>query len=316
VTLALRRPMNPLGPLVVGLLVVAALAFASSAAACVTVGVYQDNPSSSLPSLDRQLGPGITAMSVYLTAGRPLAPAVIATANRMHASVVVSWEPDGGRDGAVQPKYRLAQVIRGRYDKSLRALVAQLLTVKRGAVLRPMQEMNTPWYPWSGTVNGNRPSQFVAAWKHLRKTVRAVAGGRRVKLLWSPYVESIPATSANALTAYFPGASQVDLVGASGYNFGAQPPLSWTEPGDLFAAAYTAIEALAPKPFWLSETGSTAVGGDKAGWILALSTLQSTAMPKLAGVVWYDINDPTGNFSLHGAPVIAAFKSLLQEACR
>jgi hypothetical protein len=310
---ALRRSLVAPAALAVGL---ALLVASSSAAACVTVGVYQDNPTTALPPLNRQVGPGITAISVYLTAGKPLSRSVIATANRLHASLVVSWQPDGGRNGATQPKYRLSAVIKGRYDSSLQALVAELLTVRHGAILRPMPEMNTPWYPWSGTVNGNQPGQFIAAWKHVRKTVRATAGGRRIQLLWAPYAQSIPNTPANALAAYFPGAGQVDLVGVSGYNFGAQAPLTWTEPGDLFASAYTAIEALAAKPFWLAETGSTAVGGDKAGWPLALATLQSTAMPKLAGVVWYDINDPTGNFTLRGATVIQAFKSLLQEACR
>lgn len=297
-------------------LLVTLLVAVSSASACVTVGVYQDKPASSLPPLERQVGAGITAISTYLTAGQPLAQSVIATANKLHASLVVSWEPAGGSDSPDQPKYRLAEVIRGEYDSSLGALVAQLLTVKHGAILRPMPEMNTPWYPWSGTVNGNRPSQFVAAWKRVRKAVLAAKGGRRIKLLWSPYAQNIPDTQANGFAAYFPGASQVDLVGASAYNFGAQPPLTWTEPGNLFESAYAAIEALAPKPFWLAETGSTAVGGDQAGWILALSTLQTTAMPKLAGVIWYDIDDPTGDFILRGTPVIAAFKSLLQEACR
>ena len=308
---SVRRPMIALGALALALLVLV-----SSASACVTVGVYQDDPGVSLPSLDRQVGPGITAISAYQTAGQPLSQSLITTANRLHASLVVSWEPDGGRNGAIQPNYRLADVAAGRYDSSLQALVAQLLTVKQGAILRPMPEMNTPWYAWSGAVNGNRPREFVAAWKRVRKAVLSARGGRRIKLLWSPYAQSIPDTPANALAAYFPGASQVDLVGTSGYNFGTQPPLSWTEPGDLFTSAYTTIEGLAAKPFWLAETGSTAIGGDKAGWILALATLQSTAMPELAGVVWYDVDDPTGDFSLRGASVIEAFKSLLQEACR
>ena len=43
---------------------------------------------------------------------------------------------------------------------------------------------------------------------------------------------------------------------------------------------------------------------------------ESVAMPDLAGVVWYDVDDPTGDFRLRGAPVTNAFKSLLQEACR
>jgi len=292
------------------------LATASSAAACITVGVYQDDPAASLPALNKSVGRGITVISTYLTAGQPLAQSLIDTANRQHASLLVSWEPDGGHDGATQPHYRLKDVAHGRYDASLRALVKQLRGVRKGAVLRPMPEMNTPWYAWSGTVNGNTPAQFVAAWRRVRRAVLAAPGGRKIKLLWAPYAQSIPDTVANELQAYFPGRSQVDLVGASGYNFGAQPPLTWSEPGDLFASAYATIESLAPKPFWLAETGSTAIGGDEAGWILTLATLHATAMPRLAGIVWYDVNDPTGDFLLHGGSVATAFRSLLKEACR
>jgi hypothetical protein len=176
--------------------------------------------------------------------------------------------------------------------------------------------MNTQWYAWSGTVNGNTAREYIAAWDHVRKVVQSARGGRHIRFLWAPYAQSIPDTAANQLQAYFPGASEVDLVGASGYNFGAQSPLTWTDPGTLFGSTYAAIESLVQKPFWIAETGSTAIGGDKAGWILSLATLQSTAMPELAGVVWYDVDDPTGDFRLRGATVTTAFKSLLQEACR
>ncbi len=293
-----------------------ALASAPPAAACVTVGIYQDNPAATLPALSRSTGPGITAISVYLTAGQPLAQSLIEFANDHHASLVVTWDPDRGVDGASQPRYRLVNVASGRYDRSLRALVAQLHTVKKGTVLRPMPEMNTPWYAWSGTVNGNTPKQYVAAWKRVRRALRSAPGGAAIKLLWAPYVQNIPDTTASRLQAYFPGASQVDLVGVSGYNFGAQTPLAWSEPGDLFASPYAQIESLAAKPFWLAEAGSTAIGGDKAGWILALASLQATAMPRLAGLIWYDVNDPTGDFRLQGTLVVNAFKSLLKEACR
>jgi hypothetical protein len=293
-----------------------ALCTATPAAACISVGVYQDNPAASLPGLDRSAGPGVTVISTYLTAGQPLAPTLITIANRERASLLVTWQPDGGRDGAAQPHYRLKSVAGGRYDRSLRALVAQLRGVRRGAILRPMPEMNTPWYAWSGSVDGNTAAAYVAAWRRVRRAVLSAPGGRRIKLLWAPYARSIPDTTTNALQAYFPGASQVDLVGASGYNFGAQPPLTWSDPGDLFASAYATIESLAPKPFWLAETGSTAIGGDEAGWILTLATLQATGMPKLAGIVWYDVKEPAGDFQLHGTAITSAFKSLLKEACR
>jgi hypothetical protein len=289
---------------------------ASSASACITVGVYQDNPMRSLAALTRSTGPGLSAISAYLTAGQPLAPQLVTTANHFHARLVVTWEPDSGSDGAKQPKYRLTAITKGRYDTSLRALVAQLARVRRGAVLRPMPEMNTPWYAWSGTVNGNSAARYVVAWRHVRAIVRRARHGRRVALLWAPYAQSIPNTGANQIGDYFPGAAQVDLVGVSGYNFGTTGSLSWSDPGTLFSSAYGAIEAIAPKPFWIAETASTATGGDKAEWIRSLASLHATSMPKLAGVLWYDISDPDGDFTIRGRSVTSAFRSLLKEACR
>jgi hypothetical protein len=293
-----------------------AAAAASPASACITVGVYQDNPMRSLAALTRSTGPGVSAISTYLTAGQPLEARLITAANRFHARLVVTWQPDGGSDGAAQPKYRLTAITKGRYDASLRTLVAQLARVRKGAVLRPMPEMNTPWYAWSVAVNGNTAARWVAAWRHVRGVVKRARRGGRVALLWAPYAQSIPDTGANQIGNYFPGASQVDLVGVSGYNFGTTGSLSWSDPGTLFSSAYATIEAMAPKPFWIAETASTATGGDKAGWIRSLASLPVTSMPKLAGVLWYDIADRDGDFTLRGRSVTSAFRTLLKEACR
>jgi hypothetical protein len=305
------------GPRVAALTALGLLALTPAAqAACLRVGVYQDDPARQLPALRKQVGPRVTVISTYMTAGRPMSPSVVRTANRTRSMLVVTWQPDSGRNGSSQPKYRLKTVAGGKYDRSLKALVKQLRGVRKGAVLRPMPEMNTPWYPWSGTANKNAPADYARAWKRVRKAVRAARGGSRIKLLWSPYARSIPDTGANAIRAYFPGAAQVDLVGASGYNFGARPPLLWSEPGAVFGSAYTTIQALAPKPFWLAETGSGAAGGDKAGWIRTLATMQSTSMPKLAGVLWYDVRDGFGDFRLRGPDITSAFGALTKGACR
>jgi hypothetical protein len=293
-----------------------ATASAATASPCITVGVYQDNPARALPALRKSTGPGLDAISTYLTGGQPLDAQLITTANRYHARLVVTWQPDSGIDGANQPKYRLTNVAKGRYDASLRSLVAQLRKVRKGAVLRPMPEMNTPWYAWSGTANGNTPARYLAAWRHVHGVIKHARNGKQVALLWAPYAQSIPSTGASQLGDYFPGASQVDLVGVSGYNFGAAGSLSWSDPGTLFSAAYSTVEAMAAKPFWIAETASTATGGDKAGWIRSLASLRATSMPRLAGVLWYDVVDPDGDFSLHGSAVTGAFRTLLKEACR
>ncbi len=296
--------------------VVLAAATAAPASACITVGVYQDNPVRSLPALRRQTGPGVDAISTYLTAGTPLPAQLISTANRYHARLVVTWEPDSGKDGANQPKFRLTAITKGRYDASLRALVKQLGRVRSGAVLRPMPEMNTPWYAWSGAVNGNSAARYIAAWRHVHAVVKHARHGQRIQLLWAPYTQSIPDTGGNQIGDYFPGASQVDLVGASGYNFGTTGSLSWTDPTTLFSSAYQTIEAMVAKPFWIAETASTATGGDKAQWIESLASLPATSMPKLAGVLWYDIAEPSGDFTIGGSAVTSAFRTLLKEACR
>jgi mannan endo-1,4-beta-mannosidase len=287
-----------------------------AAARCVHVGVYADNPAQALQALRRSAGSGITVMSAYLTAGKAIPQPLISAANGDSAELLVTWEPDDGSDGAKQPAHRLSAVSAGRYDASLRALVAQLKQVRAGAILRAMPEMNTPWHAWSGTVNGNTPSSFVRAWKHVRRVIHSIKGGSRIQMLWAPYAWSTPDDAANAIAKYFPGRSQVDLVGADGYNFGDRGGLTWTDPGTIFSPAYREIEALADKPFWIAETGSTADGGDKAGWILSLSTLQSTSMPKLAGLVWYDVDDPLGDFRLRGGTVLSAFRDLVEEGCR
>jgi mannan endo-1,4-beta-mannosidase len=303
-----------------GITVLACLGLASATSAasssCVKIGIYADNPKTTLPALRKQVGPRVTVISTYLTAGKALSPSIISTANADGASLLVTWQPDSGRDGSKQPKYKLSTVAKGHYDASLKALVAQLRKVHKGAVLRPMPEMNTPYYAWSGMANSNKPADYVKAWKRVRSAVRKARGGSSIKLLWSPYARSIPNTGPNAIRAYFPGKSQVDLVGSSGYNFCSVHGLLWSEPGAIFSSAYTTIEALAPKPFWLSETGSTAKGGDEAGWIRTLATLHSSSMPKLAGVVWYDVKDPNGDFRIQGKTITTAFKSLLKGACR
>ena len=186
-----------------------ALTPVAQAAPCLRVGVYQDDPGRAMPKLRKQVGSRVTASSTYMTAGRPLSPSLIRAANRNRSVLVVAWQPDAGRDGSEQAKFRLKATAKGKYDRSLRALARQLRGVRKGAVLRPMPEMNTPWYPWSGTANKNAPADYAKAWNRVRKAVRSAPGGKRVKLLWSPYARSIPDTGANATRAYFPGDSNL-----------------------------------------------------------------------------------------------------------
>jgi hypothetical protein len=291
-----------------------ALAAPTASAARLEVGVYQDNPVAGVPALTRSSGARATrVISTYVTGGRTVDPKIVALAKRTKARLLVTWMPDGGRDGAKQRRYRLASIRRGAQDAGLRRLAKQIGRLRPAPILRPMPEPNTPWYAWSGFVNSNTPKDYVTAWKRVRRVVKR-GGGRRVRLLWAPYVRSIPDTPENAFAAYFPGAAQVDLVGTSGYNFGKVGGLAWVDPVPLFEDAYRQVSALAPKPFWIAETGSTGKGGNKARWIRSLATLRSS-IPNLAGIVWFDVRDRNGDFRVSSSRSLrSAFKAFTGRA--
>jgi mannan endo-1,4-beta-mannosidase len=298
--------------LALGALVVSA----APAIACVNVGVYQDKPAATFPALQKSAGKNVKTVSTYVTVGHALDPKLVKLARTKGVKLLISWLPDKGTDSVKAPGYRLSAIAAGKFDNDLKALALEIKALPHGAIVRPMPDPNTPWYAWSGTVNGNRPGDYVRAWKHVRSVLVKTAG-KKVRLLWSVYARSVPDDPKNALKVYFPGARQVDLVGASAYNFGSAQGLTWTAPADLFLPAYSTIQKLAKKkPFWISETGSTARGGDEGAWIGALGQLGKT-MPKLSGVVWYDVKDSTGDFRVpRSGAAGAAFKAFVRGACR
>jgi hypothetical protein len=290
---------------------------APSASARIEVGVYQDDPVRGVPALRASAGPKTTrVISTYVTGGRTVDPRLVALANRTGSRLLVSWMPDGGNQvaGPRQPKYRLGGIRRGRQNRGLVSLTKQLRRLKPTPILRPMPEPNTPWYAWSGTANKNTPADYAKAWAKVRQVVRK-SGGKKIKLMWSPYVRSIPDTPENAIAAYFPGDAQVDLVGASGYNFGQVGLLAWTDPMALFEDVHRQVSALSAKPFWVAETGSTNKGGSKAQWIAQLAGLRGE-IPNLGGIVWYDARDPNGDFRVGTKPARKAFKGLVKRTSK
>jgi hypothetical protein len=308
-----RRALSAFGA-IAGLTLAAPAVAPAAAAPCVAVGVYEDAPLTAVPRLAARTGAGLDALSVYVTAGQAIDPKVVALANARRLTLIVTWAPDAGKEGTRGRAYRLSRVAAGAFDPGLRTLAKTLKALKRPAILRPMPEPNTPWYAWSGLARGNRPAQYARAWRHVRTVVRKAAGSR-VRLLWTPNAASIPNTAANAIARYFPGRANVDLVGVDGYNFGSAHGQVWTDPDSLFLTPYQTVERLARKPFWIGETGSTSVGGDGGAWIDTLGAL-GDSLPRLAGIVWYDVRDAaTGDFRLTGTRA-TAFRRLLRGSCR
>jgi beta-mannanase len=145
--------------------------------------------------------------------------------------------------------------------------------------------MNGDWYPWSERANGNRPGEYVAAWRH----VRAVFDAQKVtnvRWVWSPNV-TYPGSSD--LAGLYPGSSSVDVVAVDGYNWGTAASWStWTSPAELFDPTVGRLRTLAPgKPILLAEVASAEQGGSKAAWVDDLFAWLR-AQGDVRAFVWFD----------------------------
>jgi hypothetical protein len=199
----------------------------------------------------------------------------------------ITWEPWDSNHGLgkAQPKYRLSQIIEGRFDARVRDWADGLAKYQKPVRLRFAQEMNGFWYPWSETANGNHRGEFVRAWRHVHD-IFAAAGARNVQWVWTP-VSGAPAD-------YFPGEGYVDRLGLTCLNGG--PRLfadGWRSLERICGRSVAALHALAPGlPIELAELASSEDGGSKAAWIRDAGKFLR-AHPEIATVVWFNLDKET-----------------------
>jgi len=145
-----------------------------------------------------------------------------------HRSILVTWEPwepsrlgsSAEEQGRLQPRWSNESITRGEHDDYIDMVARDFRDSGLDTVyLRWGHEMNGGWYPWS-----HSPSSYVAAWKYLRRRIRSERGAWNVKMVWAPNPDlwRIPADWLARLLPYWPGASQVDYVGLTIIERGAE----------------------------------------------------------------------------------------------
>ncbi len=195
----------------------------------------------------------------------------------------ITWEPwNSLQGGRTQPRYRLRNIIDGRFDRYIRSWAKVIAAYGKPVRLRLAQEMNGNWYPWSEQSNGNHRGQFVKAWDRVHR-IFDEAGATNVKWIWS--IARLPAASD-----LYPGPREVDMVSTTIFNGGNQLRYEpWKSFGNLIAARVARLRALAPgKPIEVSELGCAEQGGGKAAWIRALFSVLRH-QPQIRSFIWYDL---------------------------
>ena len=199
---------------------------------------------------------------------------------------MITWEPwDPGKNanfalnGQDQKTYQLANIVGGKFDPYIQQFARDVKSVRGPVMIRPMHEMNGNWYPWCGTVNGNTPAEYIAAWRHIHD-IFVQEGATNVTWVWSINHESIPNTPANAFSAYYPGDAYVDWTSVSGFNWGTTTPVEQWRTFDFWYRTPLTYLGTLGKPIIISEFASVEQGGDKAAWITDAYTRIRTEYPR------------------------------------
>ena len=146
--------------------------------------------------------------------------------------------------------------------------------------------MNGSWSPWGARVNGNSPSEYVDAWRHVVTLFRQ-AGATNVLWLWAPNI--LRGASVQGIAQFWPGDSWVDLVGFTGYGVGSSVYGSESSPGQTFDATLKVLASYSKKPVILAETG--VAGVHKTQWITSLGAWLR-AHSNVIGLIWTDEMPP------------------------
>lgn len=194
------------------------------------------------------------------------------------------WDGQQGRVPMVSfgTEVNTQSVVAGTYDAQLRGYGTALRAFRHPVFMRYGGEMdgvrNRPWVR-----SGN---DYVAAWRH----VRAVIAAPNAQWVWSPNAPAFGGAHGG-VNQYWPGASQVDWVGADGYNFyGCHPTQPWMSFNEIFAPFVTWGKRM-NKPLMVSEFGTTEDPRQpdrKARWLSDIVRDLHHSMSPIKAIVYFD----------------------------
>jgi hypothetical protein len=283
--------------------------------------IYPQTPDiSALANYETQIGKGVSLVLWYQSwvQGNQQQPFPIAQmeAVREHGSIpVLAWYPDEYPSPLNDPRFSLAKIAGGAWDKYIRQYAAEVKAWGHPLFLRFASEMNGGWVPWSESHSGNSAGQFVQAWRHVHNIFKSV-GATNVTWVWCPNTENAYTTPLEDL---YPGNAYVDWAGLDGYNWSSDLNyFPWQSFSQVFAGTYNHLLRLIPRsmPIMIGETGSVEDGGSKSAWITDALTRQLPGIfTHIRALIWFDSIDGKIDLRVNTSPQsLAAFKKAIASS--
>jgi hypothetical protein len=266
-------------------------------------------------TFERHAGKRVSILAIGSNWGslHPKFPTQGMDAIRNHGSIpLYSWG-SMARGGTDQPKYRLSNIIHGKFDGYIRQFAIAAKAWGHPFFLRFDWEMNlSGTYPWIEAVNGNHRGDFVKMWRHVHDIFTKV-GAKNVTWVWCPNDEYNG--SIKPLSSVYPGNRYVDWTCIDGYNWGDRLNVWQTFAQVIGPTFENVVTNVAPsKPVMIGETASSEFGGSKAEWIRdALSVQIPLDFRRIKAVIWFNVKDK-GDWQIETSPAAtAAFRAAIRS---
>ena len=196
--------------------------------------------------------------------------------------------------GTVSEPWTAKQIADGAIDVNIRNWANTFKgwsnSGNKRAFIAPMQEMNGDWVTYK-----DDPANYIRAYLRIRQIFKEQGvPASAVSWVFAPNGWSNPTKPQNIFENFYPGDSAVDVVGFSSYNWGTCFNFTTSESYEQIYKPYLdRMAAMAPgKPIFIVESGSVAVGVDRAAWLT--DTLSKIgAYPGVRAVLYFNrTHDP------------------------
>jgi len=267
-----------------------------------------------LAKQEPQLGRRLAIVRVYDRIGERFPNRREATLMSQGSTILVSFDTFPGRG----PSY--GSIAAGRQDATIRAFLGSVeqaaVTYRLSAIYVTFEHEanNTSRHAGLGS-----PAEFIHAWDHVHQLAVDAhldwdQGGRLHWVLILTHFGYINGSAAS----YWPGAGEVDIIAADGYNTGGcrhpghggqDPPVS---PAALFSDAVSFASAHGRMPLFIAEWGSVAYRSPsvRAGFIHQMQAFVD-ANPLITAALYWDSQVPHCNYEINDSPSsLAALASM------
>lgn len=198
-------------------------------------------------------------------------------------TLLIYWYPmDYTKSKGAQDEFHFKKILDGAWDEYIDSFAQAAAKNGGDIIIAPFEEVNGSWTYWNG-VNGTygTKEEYIDTFHYLRNKMRIAPN---VRFAWIVNHVSVPDTNENAITAYYPGDTYVDIIGINAFNFGT-PWLSFD------ALIGRAVGGVLPyhKPIYITSTAS-APGEQKATWIQDMFASTYFKNGTVKGFVWFNEN--------------------------